>query len=96
MTRILGILLLLVILRLAVKSFSAQFRISVLGAPPQRRPVAAAPKQGITETLVPCAACGIYVPATRALKAPGGGGEVFCSEECRTRGAGPGASIPHA
>jgi hypothetical protein len=91
MTRILGILLLLVILRLAVKSFSAQFRISVLGAPPQRRPVAEAPKQGATETatetLLPCAACGVYVPATRALKAAGGGAEVFCSEECRTRGA---------
>lgn len=33
------------------------------------------------EQLVPCARCGTYVPARRALTA--GGSEVFCSPECR-------------
>ncbi len=34
------------------------------------------------EALVCCAACGTYVPVSRALPAPGGGGAV-CSEDCR-------------
>lgn len=34
------------------------------------------------ESLVRCAACGTYVPASRALPAPGGGGAV-CSAACR-------------
>ncbi|MFL6262828.1 MAG: PP0621 family protein [Thermoanaerobaculia bacterium] len=81
MTRILGIILLLVVLRMAFKSFTTQLRAAVFGppavpkAPPPPRAVAA-------ETLVQCAACGIYVASTRALKA-GRGDAVFCSEECR-------------
>ena len=89
MTRILGILLLLFILRLAVKSFSAQLRAAVFGAPPRAQvpPPRAAATAVVTETLVACATCGAYLPASRALKrAGGGGGEVFCSEECRNRG----------
>jgi hypothetical protein len=35
-----------------------------------------------SESLVRCAACGTYVPVSRALPAPGGGGAV-CSEACR-------------
>ena len=85
MTRLLGILLLLFILRLAVKSFSAQLRAAV-GAPP-RAQVPPPPRAVVAETLVACAACGAYLPASRALKrAGGGGGEVFCSEECRKTG----------
>ncbi|HVT16906.1 MAG TPA: hypothetical protein VHQ90_12115 [Thermoanaerobaculia bacterium] len=38
-----------------------------------------------TETLVPCAGCGVYVPSSRTLG--GSGGEVFCSETCRSRGS---------
>jgi len=86
MTRFLLIVLLLVILRLAFKNFTAQLRSSVLGDPPRTVPPKA--PRAVTETLVPCAACGAFVPATRTLKGAGGGGEVFCSEECRTRGAG--------
>jgi hypothetical protein len=84
MTRLLGILLLLVILRLALKSFSTQLRTAVFGAPP-RSP---APPRAVAETLVRCAACGAYLPASRTLKAAGGGSEIYCSEECRRRGAG--------
>ncbi len=83
MTRLLGILLLLFILRLAVKSFSNQLRAAV-GAPPRAQ--VPPPRAAATETLVACAACGAYLPASRALKRAGGGGEVFCSEECRKRG----------
>jgi hypothetical protein len=87
MTRFLLIVLLLVILRLAFKNFTAQLRSAVLGDPPRQVPPPRAPRAAVTETLVPCAACGTFVPANRSLEAPGGGGEAFCSEECRTRGA---------
>jgi hypothetical protein len=84
-TRILGILLLLFILRLAVKSFSAQLRAAVFGAPPRAQ--VPPPRAAVAETLVACAACGAYLPASRALtRAGGGGGELFCSEECRNKG----------
>jgi len=86
MTRFLLIVLLLVILRLAFKNFTAQLRSAVLGDPP-RQTAPPRPPQAVTETLVPCAACGTFVPAGRTLKGAGGGGEVFCSEECRTPGA---------
>ncbi|HEY2291633.1 MAG TPA: hypothetical protein VGM86_13115 [Thermoanaerobaculia bacterium] len=80
MTRILGILLLLVILRMAWKSFTIQLRTAVFGPPTV--PKASPPRAVVAETLVQCAACGTYVAASRAFK--GGRGEaVFCSEECR-------------
>ena len=82
MTRLLGILLLLFVLRLAVKSFSAQLRAAVFGAPRAQVP----PPRAAAETLVACAACGAYLPASRALQRAGGGGEVYCSEECRNKG----------
>jgi hypothetical protein len=87
MTRFLAIALLLVILWLAVDNFAQRFKAMLgSGAPrksvrPQQRPAAT---QSV-ETLVPCAACGAYVPSSRALKGMGGEGEVFCSEECRQR-----------
>ncbi|HET9209794.1 MAG TPA: hypothetical protein VFR03_05320 [Thermoanaerobaculia bacterium] len=84
MTRILGILLLLVILRMAWKSFTIQLRTAVFGPPTV--PKAPPPRPAIAETLVQCAACGTYVASRRAL--PGGrGDEVFCSEECRRSAA---------
>jgi hypothetical protein len=81
MTRILGILLLLVVLRMAVKSFTTQLRTAVFGPPavPKAPPP---PRAAVAETLVQCATCGTYVAASRALKA-GRGDAVFCSEECR-------------
>lgn len=88
MTRIILIALLLVILRLAVKNFTRQLKGAVLGEPGVR-PVPR-PRTEAVETLVPCAACGAYVPASRSLKSGAGrgdGGAVYCSEECRRRGA---------
>lgn len=79
MTRILGIILLLIILRMAVKSFTTQLRAAVFGPPSVSQPP---PRAAVAETLVQCAACGTYVAASRALKASRGDA-VFCSEECR-------------
>jgi hypothetical protein len=79
MTRIIGIVLLLLILRLAVKNFSGQLKAAVFGPPQPPRP-----PQVAAQTLVRCSACGTYVDSSRALKDPGAGeGMVFCSEECR-------------
>ena len=84
MTRIIGIILLLVVLRMAVKSFTSQLRTAVFGPP--TAPKAPPPRAVVSETLVQCATCGTYVAATRALKA-GRGDEVYCSEECRRSAA---------
>lgn len=37
------------------------------------------------DRLVPCAACGVRIPAARALIAPDRPGELFCSQDCRRR-----------
>jgi hypothetical protein len=79
MTRILGIVLLLVILRMALRSFTAQLRTAVFGPPAS--PKAPPPRAVAAETLVQCAACGTYVASRRALQ--GRGDAVYCSEECR-------------
>ena len=84
MARFILIGLLLVILRLAVKNFTGQLKISVFGQEPGRP--TPRPPQVAAETLVQCARCGTYVAASRALKASGAGAEVFCSEECRRSG----------
>jgi hypothetical protein len=39
------------------------------------------------DRLVPCAACGVRVPARRALTAPGHPDRLYCSEECRRAAA---------
>ena len=85
MTRFFAIALLLVILWLAVDNFARRFK-EMLKAPPEPRRNVPRPRpaaEKAVEILVPCAACGTYVPGSRALKAVGGGTEVFCSEECR-------------
>jgi predicted secreted protein len=84
LTRIIGIILLLVVLRMAVKSFSASLKAAVFG-PPSVPKAPPPPRAVVAETLVPCAACGTYTVAGRALKK---GNEAFCSEECRRVGAG--------
>lgn len=84
MTRIIGILLLLVILRLALKSFTTQLRTAVFGPP--AAPKAPPRRSVVSETLVQCATCSTYVAARRALKG-GRGDAVFCSEECRRSAA---------
>jgi hypothetical protein len=55
--------------------------------PPPRagRPAARPPAAPAALTLVRCDSCGVHVPGERILT--GGGGEAFCSAECRTRGA---------
>ena len=87
MGRLLVLLLLLYVLWLAVQNFMQKLRAATgSGAlrpqPPAARS-AAAPSPGI---LLACAACGTFVPASRAL--PGAGSEVFCSEECRGQRSG--------
>ena len=81
MTRIIGIILLLVVLRMAWKSFTVQLRTAVFGPPtvPKAPPP---PRAAVAETLVQCATCGVYTPASRALQGAQGY-EMFCSEECR-------------
>jgi len=82
MTRFIAIGLLLIILRLALKNFTGQFKISVLGHQPGLP--SPQPPRVASETLVQCARCGTYVASSRALKAQdAGSAEVFCSEECR-------------
>jgi len=55
----------------------------VKGVTRKRRERAAPPSPG--ETMVPCARCGVNLPRSEALEAPGG---FFCSEEHRRLGAG--------
>ncbi|MFL6193100.1 MAG: hypothetical protein ACJ75H_02925 [Thermoanaerobaculia bacterium] len=74
MTRFLLVGLLLVILRLAVKNFTAQLKGAVFGPPTMPPPPT--PPRAVTKTLVPCARCGTYVPAERV------DGEGVC-EACR-------------
>lgn len=86
MTRLLAIALVLFILWLAVDNLTRRFKAMMGGGAPRR----AVPRQRpaatqAVETLVPCTACGAYVPSSRALQGAGGEGEVFCSEECKAR-----------
>ena len=76
MARILLIALLLVVLRLAVKNFSAQLKGALFGPPAVSPPPAA---RAMTQTLVQCARCGTFVPADRVVKV---NGEEVCSKEC--------------
>ena len=80
--------LLLVALWLALDNFASRLKGALSdGASPKGHPDPRA-RPAVTATLVPCAVCGTYVPAARALTAKGEGeGWVFCSEECRGKGA---------
>jgi hypothetical protein len=83
MSRFIVIVLLLIILRLAFKSFTGQLKVAVFGPPEPPRPPKA--PQVSVQTLVQCSACGVYVDSSRTLKGAGvGEGMVFCSEECRS------------
>jgi hypothetical protein len=84
MTRFIAIILLLVILRMAFKSFTTSLKAAVFG-PPTPAPKPPPPSRAVVaETLVRCAACGTYIVSARALK--GRGEDVFCSEACRKTG----------
>ena len=84
MTRFLVIALLLVILGISVNNFVQRLRAS-LGSGDTRRhvPPASRPPAVRTEEMVRCAACGVHVPSSRALKSAGRDADVFCSEDCR-------------
>jgi hypothetical protein len=89
MGRLLVLGLLLYILWMAVGNFMQKLRSAVSTgalrpAPPPAVRAAAPPSPPAPENLLPCAACGIFVPASRALA--GKGAEVYCSEECRSNG----------
>lgn len=87
MGRLLVLGLLLYILWMAVGNFMQKLRSAVsTGAlrPAQPPAVRSAKPTASPEILLPCAACGTFVPASRALA--GKGAEVFCSEECRSNG----------
>jgi hypothetical protein len=62
-------------------ALAARIQSQVRGG--QRGPAAAPPRT--TDRLVPCATCGVRVPAARAI--PAGGGRVWCSEACRRQAA---------
>jgi hypothetical protein len=83
MTRFLVIALLLVILGISVNNFVQRLRASLGGGTRRPFPPASRPPAVRTEEMVRCTACGIHVPSSRALKSAGGGGDVFCSEDCR-------------
>ncbi len=85
MGRLLVLALLLYILWMAVGNFMQKLKSAVssgaLRQPPQTRTVRSAPPP-TPEVLLPCAACGTFVPASRAVA--GKGAEVYCSEACRS------------
>ena len=85
MGRLLVLALLLYILWMAVGNFMQKLRSAVssgaLRQPPPTRTVRSAASPPTPEVLLPCAACGTFVPASRAVA--GKGAEVFCSEACR-------------
>jgi len=86
MGRVFVLALLLYILWMAVGNFMQRLKAAVSSGalqPPQASPaVRSAPAPPPPEILLPCAACGTFVPASRALK--GNGVAVYCSEACRS------------
>ncbi len=87
MGRLLVLGLLLYILWMAVGNFMRKLRSAVSSGalqPPRPPAVRSGSAPPSPEILLPCATCGTYVPASRAVA--GSGAEVFCSEACR---AGP-------
>lgn len=83
MMRFLVLGLLLVALWLALDNFASRLKNALSGGATPKGRLDPRSRPAVTETLVPCAVCGTYVPATKALKAAGDG--VFCSEECRKK-----------
>lgn len=88
MMRFIVLGLLIVALWLAVDNFASRIKGALSAGSPNRpglRPEKPAPQ---SELLLPCATCGAYVPAGRALKPAGASDEaqVYCSEECQRRG----------
>ena len=88
MGRLLVLGLLLYILWMAVGNFMQKLRSAVSSGalrppqPPARAVRAASAPPPKPEILLPCAACGTFVPVSRAVA--GKGAEVYCSEQCRS------------
>jgi len=78
MGRVFVLALLLYILWMAVGNFMQRLKAAVSSGALQPPTPRAAP-----EVLLPCAACGTFVPASRALA--GKGTAVYCSEACRSQ-----------
>jgi hypothetical protein len=88
MGRVFVLALLLYILWMAVGNFMQRLKAAVSSGalqPPSPSAGRSAVAPSAPEILLPCAACGTFVPASRALA--GTGAEVYCSEECRSGGA---------
>jgi hypothetical protein len=84
MGRLLVLALLLYILWMAVGSFMERLKAAVSSGAlqtPQPRAVRSTAAAPAPEILLPCAACGTFVPASRALA--GKEAAVYCSEACR-------------
>jgi hypothetical protein len=88
MGRLLVLGLLLYILWMAVGNFMQKLRSAVssgaLRQPQAPAAVRAAAAPSKPEVLLPCAACGTFIPVSRAVA--GKGAEVYCSEACRSGG----------
>lgn len=89
MGRVFVLALLLYILWMAVGNFMQRLKAAVSSGAFQPPPVRSAAAPPSPEVLLPCAACGTFVPASRALA--GKGAEVFCSAACRGQGGGGGS-----
>jgi len=81
MLRFLAFLVVILLLWMLLSALLERLRRAARSTGQQDRPggAGAAP----VEHLVRCETCGVRVPQSRALPAPGGG--AFCSEACRQR-----------
>lgn len=85
MTRFLVILALLVLIGLSIdRGFDRLIAKLRGGMGPRQGPAGSqtGPPTAVTETLVRCSRCGVFVLQTRTVK--DGQGRVFCSERCRS------------
>jgi uncharacterized protein len=84
MLRLLVVVLLIVLVWLVLSALLERLRAPDGGRGGNRRRGAGGP----AEPLLRCERCGVRVPRSRSLPAPGGG--VFCSPACRQAARGPG------
>ena len=84
MLRLLVLVLLVVLVWLVLSALLERLRTPDRGSEGGRRGGAVGP----AEPLLRCERCGVRVPRSRSLPAPGGG--VFCSPACRQAARKPG------
>jgi hypothetical protein len=90
MLRLLVLVLLVLLIWIFLSALLARLRIALSAPTPEARRRSARSAAGTSrsaEHLVRCSACGVRVPQSRALPAPGARGATegaaFCSEACR-------------